>query len=279
MKKAYGLILCVIICRAMIGTLFAGTSTQEERFVIRGEKLSVEIDADGGRLHMLPSNDDKECRLSLSYPKEKCSVDIRYNEKRSRLVVIMDLNELKLNDEETPTLILELPLEPAIDLSARIKAGEVGFDLGGLKIDDFKLRMWAGEAHVDFAEPNRTTMENLDINVKVGELTVENLGNARYREAYINSGIGELRVDFSGEGLEKCTTRLDLDIGETMLLFPEEVGVKMRVSKFLFLSEVDYPSWFMRKGEYYYSENYQQSPKQHYLMISSGIGELRVQLK
>lgn len=254
--------------------LAAEIVTQEEQFSIFGDNLTFDLTIDGGKIQVLPSRSETECRVSMQYPKEKCRVDVRYNEKRGRIAVLIDFKKWNMEEEEAPTAIVELPSGPEISFSAHIKAGETQFVLGGLKIADFQLRHWAGETLVDFSEPNRTIMRFFDVNVKVGELTLHNVGNARYEEGEINSGIGELFVDFKGESVERCVTRIDLNIGETTIVLPESVGIKIRVSKFI--SEMLVPDWLIKRGEYYYSEDYEESKRQHYLLLSNGIGTINI---
>lgn len=275
---------CLSLCMALLLMLtvgaFSEVVTQEENFTIKTDRLSIDLAVDGGSIHVIPSKDARECRVSMNYPKNKCSVDVRYNEKRGTLDVSIDFEKWNnMDGEDSPNLILEVPNGPEISLTAHIKAGETDFELGDIKLVDFQLSHWAGETKVNFAEPNRTLMHTFDVNVKIGELTIENLGNARFEEGEINGGIGELHVDFAGQMVEKCVTRIDLDLGETTLILPDDVGAKLRVSKFLFPSEVAYPDWFTKRGEFYYSKNYDDNDKQLYLMISSGIGELRIQLE
>ncbi len=86
-----------------------------------------------------------------------------------------------------------------IDLEARIKAGAIEIDLGGLSLVGLDLITWAGEVQVEFSEPNWTEMDFLKINTKVGETEIVRLGNARFKEAEINGGIGKMRVDFAAE--------------------------------------------------------------------------------
>jgi hypothetical protein len=261
--------------------LFARMVEQEESFKIHQNSLSIEVEIDGGELIVLQSNDKNKCNVLMSYPREKCTVDVRYNEKRGQLEITIDNDEWNFNsdDEKVPQVILELPHGPEISLSAYLKAGETKFELGDLKIVDFELRNWAGESSVNFAEPNRTIMSTFDVNVKVGEVDLLNLGNALFEDADINSGIGELRVDFNGEGLEQTKAHIDLDIGETTVILPSDIATKIKVSKFLFLSDVRYPDWFEKRGSYYFSENYEDSEKKLSLNISSGIGELSIKVE
>lgn len=252
---------------------------KEDRFTIKGDALSIELDVDGGEVEVRPSDDQKECIVTMRYPSEKCDVSIRYNENRGQLDIIVD-NDWEINDGQennAPHIVVELPYGPEISLSAHIKAGELDFELGDLSIVDYELRNWAGETKVRFSEPNRVVMRTFDVNVKVGEVRLMNLGNALFEEADINSGIGELSVDFSGKGLERSMARIDLDIGETTIIVPEDIGTKLKVSKFI-LSDVSYANWFEKRGNYYYSENYDDNEKTLYLMISTGIGELSIKV-
>lgn len=261
--------------------LYARMVEDEQSFRIRQQALSIDVQIDGGEFIVVPSNHSRTCKVTMTYPKEKCTVDVRYNEKRGQMDISIDNDEWDFSDkdENAPQIVLELPYGPEISLSAYIKAGETKIDLGDLSIVDFELRNWAGEASINFSEPNRTTMRTFDVNVKVGEVELLNLGNARFEDADINSGIGELRVDFHGENLERSTAHIDLDIGETTIILPENIGTKLKVTKFLFLSEVRYPHWFDKRGQYYYSENYDDSDKNLAINISTGLGELRIKVE
>lgn len=257
----------------------------EDTYSIKGGEFNLKIDVDGGKVTIKRSEDRRDCYVYLKFNKDKADGDIRFNKKRNRMEVIIDQNDwisLKDKDKEERSnyakLYIELPSKPEINLQADIKAGEIDFTLGGLYLKNFELRNLAGEVKIDFDKPNRTKLESFDVNCKVGEMRLLNLGNANFREADINGGIGEMRVDFRGERIKRAVANIDLDIGETTIIVPRDVAVKMRVSKFVFLSEVDYPNWFNKKGKYYYSKNYSREDKSLYLHISSGIGELKLRV-
>ena len=251
----------------------------EDTYVIKSDALSLDIDMDGGTIQVVPSNDRRDCRVLVSYSRNKTDVDLRFNQERGQLDISIDSDNWNFDDgEQAPKVIVELPYGPELSLQAHLKAGEADFDIGDLHLVDFQLRHWAGETKINFQQPNRMVMRTFDVNVKVGEVDLLNLGNAMFEEADINSGIGELTVDFQGEHVENAMARIDLDIGETSIILPQSMGAKLKVSKFLFLSEIDYPNWFEKRGSYYYSENYEQAAKSIYLMISTGIGELDIKI-
>jgi predicted membrane protein len=254
----------------------------EKSYAIDTQRLRVNLDIDGAEVEIVKSRDANRCYVMIEYPEDRCEVDVQFNKNHEYLEICIDhewLSGKDTGEHDATRIKLELPQNPEISLVAEIKAGEVGFELGDLRIHDFELRNWAGEIRVNFAEPNRIKMENFIVNVKIGEVKLSNLGNANCAEADINGGIGELTVDFQGEKLDKCKAYIDLDIGETTVILPEDLGLKMKVSKFLFLSEFDFPDWLTQRGAYYYSENYEETNEHLNLTISTGIGEFKIRVK
>jgi hypothetical protein len=178
--------------------------------------------------------------------------------------------------KETADVLIELPADVSIDVRARIKAGEIDVDFGGLSLKALDFTTWAGEVVIDFSEPNKIPLEDLSIDTKIGETDIVRLGNARFRRADVNGGIGEMKIDLDGALLPESKADIDLDIGETQISLPRSTGVKLNVSKFLFLSDVQVPYDFRQSGRYYYSENYDRAQQILDLNISPGLGELRI---
>lgn len=238
--------------------------------------VKVEIDAAEVEISKCPRDD--EAWVTIYYQEDQFNVDVEFDESRYRLDIFFDKRGWmdSDNDDLEAKAVIELPAGVETDLEVKIKAGEIDLDLGGLALINFELKTWAGEVKVDFSEPNKSEMDYLQINTKIGETELVRLGNARFREAEINGGIGEMTIDFRGELLPQASARVDLDIGETKLILPKEVGVKLAVSKFLFMSEIDLPYRFEKSGRYYYSDNYREAVNQLALKVSPGLGELTI---
>lgn len=256
----------------------------DEYFKVDKQDFRLKLDVDAGKVQITKGEKRNECRVILKYMEEKCQPDVRYNEKRNELRIELDMDGIEWDndDEENDidfTVIVELPTRVEINFDGRIKAGEVDISIGDLYIADFELRIWAGETQIEFDKPNKMKMETFEVDAKIGETSLYNLGNANFEEGEINGGIGEMTVDFHGENPDKSMAKIDLDIGETTIIVPDDIGVKLRVSKFLFLSEVKYPAWFDKDGKYYYSENYKDEEKSIYLAISQGIGKLDIKVE
>ncbi len=275
------LILFLVICVSPL-LLARDMVTLDDSFTIRTDRLRLDIDIDGAELEVKKGDSRRDVHVYMRYNARNTEGNIRYNENRGTMDITVDTDIWDMDNDgkgnNAPKVVVELPDRPEIEIEARIKAGEITFELGDLNIADFILKNWAGETKVNFEQPNKMTMRTFDVNCKIGEISLLNLGNARFESGRINAGIGELTLDFHGDALDKCVADIDLDLGETRIVLPREAGVKMRVSKFLFLNETSMPHWFIQRGDYHYSENFDDADKSLLLAISSGIGELSVQV-
>lgn len=259
----------------------SGTEDLQNTFKVnKTEPVHMRVQVDAGEVRVAKGGGD-EVRVGLRYDKALYDHSFRFNENRNTLEIVVDREKWFKNEDnhEGAKLELELPSEAELHLEFKIKAGEIDMQLGGLKIAEMALETMAGEVNLDFDEPNRMEMSSLDLNTKVGESKFIRLGNARFRDADINGGIGELTIDFGGEMAKDAVARVDLDIGETAIILPREAGTKLSVSKFLFLSHIDLPYELRQDGRYYFTENYDQAERTFQLRVSSGLGECRVELR
>ena len=273
-----------MLCIVLFCGLAAATDQRtifSETYKTRGQ-FEFKLNADGGDVQ-ITRNDQDECSVTIEYDEQRCHLDVVYNEHNRSLSIDVDHNNWSMlkkgdHDQDYAKVKIALPYKPDIDLDVQLKAGKLDMQLGDMCIRNLELKSWAGETRVDFARANRTELQTFDVDCKVGEVKLLHLGNANFHEADINGNVGEITIDFTGEKIKRAMARLDLEIGSTTIIVPENVAVKFKVNKFLFLSNVDYPSWFEQRGNYYYSKNYQDQDESLYLIASTGIGELKVRV-
>ncbi|HEX9972644.1 MAG TPA: hypothetical protein VGD14_11295, partial [bacterium] len=237
------------------------------------KRLLVSLNIDAATVSVQKNDKPDQVAISIRYDPEFDEIDIDFDDRENELFITIDRDKWfrSMDNHRATDLKLSLPADAVIELDCKIKAGESEFRLGALKIREFQLRNFAGEVKVDFAQQNTIEMEMLDIDVKVGETTLNRLGNARFRHASINGGIGELVIDFSGDGLKSFKAEIDLDIGETKIFLPEKLGVRFESSDFGFLTQSNLDSKFRRKGRFYYSDNFDSAANSLDFSISTGI--------
>jgi hypothetical protein len=219
---------------------------------------------------------------------EKYDVDVEYNTEKNRLQIVVDrthwmkFDKSKQEHRHDDAAVLTLLLPSGVDINADIdvKAGQTTLSLGGLRLKELTLDSFAGEVEVRFDEPNAVVMEELDIHVRIGETRLYQLGNARFVRADINGGIGEMRVDFTGDLEPECRARVDLDIGAVTVIVPGSVATKINVGGGLgFLSHKEIDGALFKRGNAFYSDDYdQQSGKKFFLKVTPGLGELDIRV-
>ena len=264
--------------------LFAqyGTKKVERTFDIKGdEEFYLEIDIDAAEVTVKRNSRKGQIAVNIRYSEREFEYDLDFSEKNRSLDITFDKKGWVDSDDNNADAEIEisLPSNVVLDMRSKIKAGAIEMEIGGLSLRHFNLKTYAGEVMVDFDEPNKIVMNSLDINIKVGETQLRNLGNARFRRAEIDNGIGSLDIDFSGDLPNDAIASIDLDIGETDIFIPENFGVKLAVRKFLFLSQVNVSGNFRKSGNHYYSENYDSKNKALDLEVNPGIGKLHVRYR
>ena len=256
------------------------TEKLHNNFKVRTDRdFHFRLEVDAGEVRLSRGQSEDQVTVHLVYTKKQFRHAFRFNEQENRLDIRFDKDGWFSHDGDgmTAELEIELPRDATIRADCRIKAGEVEMQLGGLRLADFSMSVMAGEVNVDFDEPNRVEMTKLKLNTRIGESNFRRLGNARFRDADINGGIGEMTIDFGGAILPTAMAEVDLDIGETVIVLPQDAGAKLSVSKFLFLAHIEMPFDFRKDGRYYYTDNYDKAGQGFELRISSGIGELRIE--
>jgi len=251
--------------------------------VAKDKPLRVRLDIDAGEIKLHPAEKPLTVKLDFRYTPEKFDLDVDFDEARNRLFVYFDLKKwLKESNRTEGKVDIALPTGVPLELRSRIKAGAIEYQMGGLRLRDLYFKVLAGEVSLDFDRPNPEVMEDMEIAVKVGEITLRRLGNAHFREATINGAIGELRVDFTGEIPPQefsSYVDIDLDLGETVLILPGDWPVRLKISKWPLLSAVDIPEELYKKGSYYYSQSYDQFDNKLFIKVSTGVGTLEIQTR
>lgn len=246
--------------------------------------LEIFLEMDVGEIYLDRGTGQTGIDLTVSYTRDEFKERIDFDADRNRLSIELKKRGWKKTgdseDERNHSSVrLMLPRGVEIYLDSRLKAGVIDMNLGGIRLKELTLSNWAGEADIRFDEPNPVIMEYMDINAKVGEFNLSGLGNARFKHAKINGGIGELRVDFSGALLPAAGAEVDLDIGSASVYLPEDRGIRMSIGgMFSFMSSKDIDSGFRKRGRAWYNDRYRDDAEAFRLRITPGLGELRVRL-
>lgn len=101
-------------------------------------------------------------------------------------------------DGSRPELTVLIPQGSPMDLSLRVSMGESRIDLGGLTLRELDLAVSMGEHRIDFGQPVIGEMSRVRLDASMGNVVVENLGNARAQAIETSGSMGNLTADLGG---------------------------------------------------------------------------------
>ncbi len=243
--------------------------------------LEVELNIQySSSFRIRPNKQSDQVVVELDYDPEYLTADVDYDKDTNHLTVDLTGESWKDNlsdDTKRGDCTVYLPSGVPIDLESDSRVGEINFELGGLSLKYIHLEVFAGAVQIRFRKPNPIILEDFDISGKIGQLDLQQFGNARFQTGVIETGIGELDLDLEGAEVD-FPQELDINmkIGDTNVLIPENRPVKLRISKFLFLSQIDLPPEFEKRGNYYFCNVKKNTRNLLYLKISPGLGVLSV---
>ncbi len=122
-------------------------------------------------------------------------------------------------------LTVSIPRDLPVDLSLRLGLGEARVDLGGLALTGLDLDLSMGDHRLDFSSPVTGEIAEAQLRFNMGNLTVDNLGNARIRRLDASGSMGSVRADLGGAWGDGTETELTFrqSMGDLQLRVPRAV--------------------------------------------------------
>lgn len=251
---------------------------------LRGEDaLAVELSYAAGRLHVAPGTPATLYRMELRYDEESFAPVREFDAAAGTLRLgVRSLGRergmrVSLGDrrrgEEPSTL--DVTLTPAIplDLTVRLGAAEAEVELGGLSIRSLSYRTGASQSRLSFGAPNPLACESMRLEAGAASFHVTGLANANCRRLEVNGGMGEVVLDFTGSWQGPLDASVRLSIGELTVRVPRDVGIAIRLSRFLASFE---EAGFVKRGGVFYSSNFDRARHRLQLDVNAAIGGINV---
>lgn len=177
-------------------------------------------------------------------------------------------------DDDDASLRLGLSPEVPSRLDIEVGAAESRLELGGLSLSRLEISTGATDTEVTFDRPNRTSMERLQLEAGAASFRASGLGNARFRELSFRGGVGEVRLDFTGEWTADAEASVEMAMGSLRLVFPRNLGV--RIHREGFMASVDAPGFINTEGGGLESQNWADAEHRLELSVRSAIGSVEI---
>ncbi|HLG59752.1 MAG TPA: hypothetical protein VI485_30715 [Vicinamibacterales bacterium] len=135
-------------------------------------------------------------------------------------------------ESRRPAVTVLIPAGVPIDLSLRVSTGQSRIDLGGLTLSELGLDLTVGNHQLDFKEPVVGGLRRIRLNAGMGNITVENLGNARAQAIDATGSMGNLTADLGGGWQPGSSNDLSFthSMGQLTLNVPTRVRLEANVT-------------------------------------------------
>jgi hypothetical protein len=171
-----------------------------------------------------------------------------------------------------------LKLSDALPISFDVELGVAkgDFDLSGLLVKDFNLSTGASDVSLRFDEPNKASIENLNIETGFSKFEGRDLCNANFKRLHFQGGLGTYSLDFGGRLTSEVDVYLEVGLGLMTVYVPSDDGVRVTYQK-SWVSKVDCDSDFSSNGDNgLISDNYYSAPGKINMIISAGMGTVKI---
>lgn len=134
-------------------------------------------------------------------------------------------------EDNRPRLTISIPPSVPINLTLNVSMGQSRIDLGGLTLSDLGLDLSMGNHEVDFRQPVVDGVRRLRLNTRMGNVRVENLGNARVKAVDASGSMGNVTADLGGEWQPGAESELSFtqSMGEVRVNVPNKVRLEADV--------------------------------------------------
>jgi hypothetical protein len=244
------------------------------------QPLNVIVKYAAGKLDLAPLDEPLLYQMRIRYDEQVMDAVHEYDASQHRLELGLDganvgwraLRGMKKHEGGS----MSLGLSPQVPMNLELALGGVDADLelGGLRIRKLKLESGMAGVKLDFSRPNLVPMSEMSIDVGLGGVKLENLGNANVSAISIDGGLGGVVLDFGDVVTQDVKIRADIAFGELRINVPPNVGVmvdaRVRGGKF------ERNIGFTRDGANWFSMNWKQASHRITIVSETTLGSLRI---
>ena len=241
------------------------------RGVAGEESLDVRVEYAAGRFEVRAGEEGRLYRVYLRYDEDNIRPDVEYRDGRLSIDVEGSTDRVRVSGAEGARLRLLLPRSVPTELRLEFGAVRADMDLGGIPLTGLRLTTGASESMIRVSEPNRSTIERVQMEVGAARFEARELGNLNASRIDVEAAVGDVTLDFSGEWRNDARVSVSVGLGALSLHFPSEVGV--RVEKSGFLAPFN-PRGLERRGDVWFSPGFEDARRKVTVELEATLGSI-----
>lgn len=266
----------------MLSLSAAAAPVETKEFNFPADSIAIlyaDIDLAAGNFRLTSQEMTSLFRAEVTYNPDRLEVfaDYRRRGERGYLEVGSDLFSKFQIEAEDNRWDIELSRSYKTDLKLELGLCDAFIDLGGIPLSDLNLDIGVAEGKLTFSSPNPTELDNISIEAGAAEFEISKLLNANFRTLKFDGGVGDFRLDFTGELHSRAQAEISIGLGSAVIYLPRDLPVRIEAED-NFLSKVKFRNAAglrMRDG-CYKSEDYDTAASGLGLRIDVGLGSVEI---
>jgi hypothetical protein len=238
--------------------------------------LTVRVEYVAGHLEMRPAVGRTLYSMNMKYDADRSDPLTRFDAAGHALTLGLrsrGMNFGKSDSEGGAALHAELSDKVPMDLVLELGAIKGDLQLGGLRLTDFALKGGAAEITVHFDKKNPERMRHMQFEIGAADVKIVHAANSGVEKVTANIGIGALDFDLTDPLMHDVDITATVAMGDFTLRVGSDIGVY--VDQKTVLATFDY-SGLVKKGDGYYSENFDAAPRKVRLHVKAVLGTFKL---
>lgn len=235
------------------------------------QELTVDVEYGAGRLFIAPGDANALYRATLRYDAKVFRPLTQYHDGRLRIGI--EGGSIKGRNMKSGRLDLALGTRVPLNLNLKFGAVRAQLELGGLRISQAHIQTGASETDLTVSSQNGEPCSLMKVEVGAAAFNATGLGNLNCERFEVSGGVGDVKLDFNGAWRVDSDIDIDMGLGSLTLSVPRGLGMQVRKSGFL--ASFD-SQGLVKRGNVYYSENWEQATNRITVNIDAAFGSIRV---
>ena len=250
------------------------------------DELQVEIDIGIAELILGKAKGDNLLEADINYKVKRGEPEIRFRKsgKTGYLTIESGDRDDDYDDkdhdskgDETWKLLFSPKVKIAFDMDIGLVDGEL--NMTDLRVIEISISGGLSDITLDFDEPNKEEIDDIRIEVGLGDFTGNNLGNANFRNLKLECGLGSAELNLEGDWrVPEAEMNVEVGLGSAKIYVPSKLGIEVaKDESFLSSVSLDRDLDEVRDG-LYRNDNWHDAEHRISIDTDVGLGSVKVKV-
>jgi hypothetical protein len=282
--------MALVLCLLIIIPLSAGARDKYERLTENIpfealDELQVELDIGIAELILGKASGNYLLEADINYKIRRGEPEIRFRKSGKTGYLTIESGDrdgdFDDDDDEKGDETWELLFSPKVKIAFDIDIGLVDGELNmtDLRVIEISISGGLSDITLDFDEPNKEEIDDIRIEVGLGEFNGNNLGNANFRNFKMECGLGSAELCLEGDWrVAEAEMDVEVGLGSAKIYVPGELGIEVaKDENFLSSVSIDRELDEVRDG-LYRNDNWHDAEHRITIDTDVGLGSIKVKV-